>query len=331
MATIAVLGAGSWGTALAAQLARNGNHTRLWGRDAAAMADMAASGINRRYLPDIALPESLVCTASAQAALDGVDGILLGTPTKAFETTLELVRPYLRDDTTLVWACKGVEAGSGRLLHDVLAERLPDLRRAAVISGPSFAAELAGNLPTATTIASADAAVATQVAGWFHGENFRAYTTDDVIGVEVGGALKNVFAIAAGISDGLGFGANSRAALITRGLAELMRLGVAMGARQETLIGLSGMGDLVLTCTDDKSRNRRFGLRLAAGDSVAQALERIGQVVEGVRTAEEAQRMAAQYGVEMPIVEQVYAVIHQSKSPLDAVRELLSRSPKREV
>ena len=231
----------------------------------------------------------------------------------------------------LVWACKGVEAGSGRLLHEVLAERVPCVRQSAVLSGPSFAAELAGNLPTATTIASMDSAVATRVAGWFHGENFRAYTTDDVVGVEVGGALKNVFAIAAGISDGLGFGANSRAALITRGLAELMRLGVAMGARQETLIGLSGMGDLVLTCTDDKSRNRRFGLHLAAGDSVDEALTRIGQVVEGVRTAEEAQRMAAHYQVEMPIVEQVFAVIHEGKSPLDAVRELLSRSPKKEA
>ena len=331
MATIAVLGAGSWGTALAAQLARNGNQTRLWGRDAAAMADMAASGINRRYLPDITLPASLVCTSSLEEALTGVDGILLGTPTKAFESTLDLIGPHLNEHSVLVWACKGVEAGSGRLLHEVLAERVPCVRQSAVLSGPSFAAELAGNLPTATTIASMDSAVATRVAGWFHGENFRAYTTDDVVGVEVGGALKNVFAIAAGISDGLGFGANSRAALITRGLAELMRLGVAMGARQETLIGLSGMGDLVLTCTDDKSRNRRFGLHLAAGDNVDEALTRIGQVVEGVRTAEEAQRMAAHYQVEMPIVEQVFAVIHEGKSPLDAVRELLSRSPKKEA
>ncbi|MCB1754753.1 MAG: NAD(P)-dependent glycerol-3-phosphate dehydrogenase [Gammaproteobacteria bacterium] len=327
--SIIVMGAGSWGTALACLLARSGHRTILWGRDAAAMQAMQQNRENSRYLPGVRLPDELVCSDRLEPSLSASDAVLLGTPTSAFGLTLDKLKPRLRKEQRLIWACKGLESGSGRLLHEVLEEKLPG-QPSAIVSGPSFAKELAQNLPTAISVASRDLAVADQVARWLHGDNFRAYSTDDVIGVEVGGALKNVYAIAAGISDGLGFGANARAALITRGLAELMRLGVAMGARQETLMGLSGMGDLVLTCTDDQSRNRRFGLCLARGLSVEQALQEIGQVVEGVKTTEDARLLAEKYRVEMPIVSQVYEVIYNAKAPILAVQTLLSRSPKQE-
>lgn len=324
-----VLGAGSWGTALASLLSRNGHQVTLWGRDEDAMLTMQSSRENERYLPGITLPESLICSAEYEPVLASVDAVLLGTPTKAFADTIKTIGPKLNSKQRLLWACKGLESGSGRLLHEILAEQLPN-NNSAVISGPSFAKELANGLPTAVTVASADSAVAEEVATWFHGSNFRAYSSDDVIGVEVGGAIKNVYAIAAGISDGLGYGANSRAALITRGLAELMRLGVAMGARQETLMGLSGMGDLVLTCTDDQSRNRRFGLCLAKGLSVEGALLEIQQVVEGVKTTLDARYLSEKYSIEMPIVDQVYAVIYNAKSPAAAVQDLLSRAPRQE-
>lgn len=327
--SVLVLGAGSWGTALASLLSRNGHHVTLWGRDKAAMLAMQSSRENTRYLPGIALPESLNCCSEYESTLEGVDAVLLGTPTKAFAETIKAIAPKLSENQRLLWACKGLESGSGRLLHEILAEQLPNVD-SAVISGPSFAKELANGLPTAVTVASIDSAVAEEVATWFHGNNFRAYSSDDVIGVEVGGAIKNVYAIAAGISDGLGFGANSRAALITRGLAELMRLGVAMGARQETLMGLSGMGDLVLTCTDDQSRNRRFGLCLAKGLSVDESLQEIQQVVEGVKTTLDARYLSEKYSIEMPIVDQVYDVIYNAKSPSRAVQSLLSRAPKQE-
>ncbi len=325
-----VLGAGSWGTALACLLARAGHRTALWGRDSEAMQQMHATRENKRYLPGLRLPDSLVCTADLQPALSMGKVILLATPTKAFGSTVEMLKPDLQSGQILVWACKGLESGSGRLLHEILQERLPDVN-SAIVSGPSFATELAQNLPTAITVASFDQDTAEKLAHDLHGDNFRAYSSQDVVGVEIGGALKNVYAIAAGISDGLGFGANSRAALITRGLAELMRLGVAMGARPETMMGLSGMGDLVLTCTDDQSRNRRFGLSVAKGYSVDQALKEISQVVEGVRTTQDARLLADKYQVEMPIVDQVYNVLYHTKSPIEAVQDLLSRSPKQEI
>ncbi|HBR99036.1 MAG TPA: glycerol-3-phosphate dehydrogenase [Gammaproteobacteria bacterium] len=329
--TLLVMGAGSWGTALASLLARNGHPTVLWGRSADAMQAMRDAKENARYLPGLPLPDCLQFTSDLQPALASCEGVLLGVPTNAFSSTLDVLSPTLRDDQTLMWACKGLDSGSGRLLHAIVHERLGEHRPSALISGPTFAAELAANQPTAATVAAFDLNVAERVARWLHGDNFRAYSTDDMVGVEVGGALKNVFAIAAGISDGLGFGSNARAALITRGLAELMRLGVAMGARPETLMGLSGMGDLVLTCTDDQSRNRRFGLCLARGLSVQAALDEIAQVVEGVKTTGDAQKLAQQYGVEMPIVQEVHAVIADGKSPRAAVRDLLSRTPKQET
>ena len=329
-AAITVLGAGSWGTALACLLARNGHQTVLWGRDAQAMDAMAENGENRRYLPGISLPSSLSFSSDLSDCVAGRDAILLGTPTKALKPTLQSLTPYIQDGQILIRACKGLESGSGKLLNRIVDEHLPDNMFSSVISGPTFAAELARNLPTAITVASSKLSVADQVARWLHGENFRAYSTDDVTGVEIGGALKNVFAIAAGISDGLGFGSNARAALMTRGLAELMRLGVSMGARQETLMGLSGMGDLVLTCTDDQSRNRRFGLCLSRGLRVDEALDEIGQVVEGVKTTEDALFLAEKHAVEMPIVQQVYKVIYETCPPVLAVKTLLARSPKQE-
>ncbi len=330
-AHIAVLGAGSWGTALAAHLARSGHHARLWGRDAAALAAMAASGENARYLPGLALPESLRYCAELDDALDGADAVLLATPSQTFRQQLRRLAPRLRAGLVLIWACKGLEVGSGKLLHELIDEEVGAGCASAIISGPTFAAELLRGLPTATTVAAGEPAIADRVANWLHGDNFRAYSSDDVIGVEVAGALKNVLAIAAGAADGLGFGANARAALITRGLAELMRLGVALGGRRETFMGLAGMGDLVLTCTDDQSRNRRMGLALARGLSVDEARAEIGQAVEGVVAAGEAMRLAARYAVEMPIAEQVYAVLHADKQPRDAVRDLLDREPKPEL
>ncbi len=328
--SITVLGAGSWGSALACHLARNGHNTTLWGRDVSAMESMQINRENTRYLPGEKLHHSLVCTHKLDQSVASSQAVLVATPVKAIDTTLKQLLPVMHADQYFIWACKGIEANTGKLLHDVFRDRLPASMKSAVISGPSFAGELIRNLPTAITVASFEHSVADQVALWLHGENLRAYSTNDVIGVEVGGALKNVFAIAAGISDGLGFGANARAALVTRGLAELMRLGVAMGARSETLMGLSGMGDLVLTCTDDQSRNRRFGLALSDGMDVSQALEKIAQVVEGVRTTKEACLLANKFEVDMPIVEQVYDVIYHSKPPKIAVSALLSRSPKQE-
>jgi len=328
---VSVLGAGSWGTALACQCARNLHDTQLWGRNLEAMASMQSSRENTRYLPGVALAEGLRCTSDLSMALVSCEVIVIATPTKAVIETLDVIIPHLNEHHVLVWACKGLESGSGRLLHEVFDERLPKSIKSAVISGPSFAGELARNLPTAVTVASFDITTADTVAAIFHGNNVRAYSSDDVMGVEVGGAMKNVYAIAAGISDGLGFGANARAALITRGLAELMRLGVAMGAHPETLMGLSGMGDLVLTCTDDQSRNRRFGLCLAKSLNVEDSLKEIHQVVEGVKTTQDARLLADQYEVEMPIVEQVYKIIYNHKSPIDAVGSLLSRSAKQET
>ncbi len=327
---IAVLGAGSWGTALAMQLARNGHPTLLWGRDRAQMAAMAGERCNRRYLPGIAFPELLSLTSELGEALEGTEQILISVPSHAFRRTLEAVAPLLKPGALVGWATKGLEGGSHKLLHAVFDEVLGAAHGSAVISGPTFAREVASGLPTAVTVASSDAAVGARFAALLHCTTFRAYTSEDVTGVELGGAMKNVLAIAAGIADGLGFGANTRAALITRGLAELMRLGVAIGGQQETFMGLTGLGDLVLTCTDDQSRNRRAGLALARGLSVEAALGEIGQAVEGVGTAPEILGLARDHGVEMPITEQVCQVLYEGLAPQAAVEALLSREQKAE-
>jgi glycerol-3-phosphate dehydrogenase (NAD(P)+) len=322
----AVIGAGSFGTSLALVLARNGLPTVLWGRNATDMARLHRERVNQRFLPDSYFPDSLAVTACLSEALDESSHVLVAVPSHAFTETLNNLFKQGLAEKRLVWATKGFEPGTARLLHEVVAEVLGPGYLGAVLSGPTFAVEVAAGLPTAVTVGCRDESFAAEIAQCFHNQHFRVYTSTDVVGVQVGGGVKNVLALAAGIADGLGFGANSRAALITRGLAELIRLGVALGARPETFMGLAGIGDLVLTCTDNKSRNRRAGLLLGEGLSVAEAQAQIGQVVEGVSSAREVVRLATRLRVEMPIAEQVEKVLHAGLSPSDAVRILLGRS-----
>ena len=329
-ARVAVLGAGSWGTALALLLARNGHDVRLWGHDPEEVAPLCRERENRRYLPGVPFPARLNAGADLVEALAGVELVLVAVPSHAYGATLVRLWPLLPATAGFAWATKGLEHGSGRFLHEVTLDVLGRDRPTAVISGPSFAVEVACGLPTAVTVAAWDVAHARRVAAVLHGSNLRAYTSSDVIGVELGGAVKNVLAIAAGIADGLGFGANARAALITRGLAEMVRLGVAVGGQRETFMGLAGIGDLVLTCTDDQSRNRRFGLAIGRGDSAEAASAAIGQVVEGAATVREIRRLARRHGVELPITEQVDAVLYHGQSPRRAVENLLARDPKPE-
>lgn len=330
-ARIAVIGAGSWGTALAMQLARNGVPTLLWGRDPQHIAEMAATRCNQRYLPDITFPDSLAVTDSLPKAIAESDHLLLAIPSTAFRDTLRQIAPLLTPHCRIAWASKGLEPGSRQLLHQIIADELGEQQPCAVISGPTFAQEVARGLPTAVTVASTDKEIATYFASCLHSDTFRAYTGSDVIGVELGGACKNVLAIAAGIADGLGFGANTRAALITRGLAELMRLGAHMDCQAETLMGLAGLGDLVLTCTDDQSRNRRVGLAIGQGHSLEQAVATIGQAVEGVKSAPEIYRLSQELGVDMPITEQVYRVLYEGVHAQQAVEALLTREQKPEI
>lgn len=327
---IAVLGAGSWGTALAILLGRNGAQVRLWTHLEAQAEALQQTRENRQFLPGIELPDQVQATAVLEQAVAGADEVLIVVPSHAFRQVLANTAPLLDSRTGVSWATKGLDPGSGRLLHQV-AEEILGQRSLATLSGPSFAGEVARGLPTAITVASPSIDHARRLAGYLQNESFRPYTSDDIIGLEVGGAAKNVMAIAAGIADGLGFGANTRAALITRGLAEIMRLGEALGARSETLMGLGGLGDLVLTCTDDQSRNRRMGLALARGLDVAEARREIGQEVEGVMTAQEIHRMAAKLDVEMPITEQTYQVLFRGLAPKQAVQNLLERRHKPET
>ncbi len=328
-ARLAVLGAGSWGTALAIQLARNGSQVTLWGHDPAEVDALLRDGENRHYLPGIPLPDGLLPSADLDRCIGNADDVLVVVPSHAFAEVVARVaaiRPGLK---ALSWATKGFDPSSGGLLSDVVATQLPG-SELAVVSGPTFAGEVARGLPTAITVASNRPSYADCVAGYLHGQNFRAYTSDDLIGVQVGGASKNVMAIAAGISDGLGFGANARAALITRGLHEITRLGLALGGRPDTFVGLAGLGDLALTCTDNQSRNRRMGLALARGLDIAAARAEIGQEVEGVGTAREVHAKAASLGVEMPITEQTYRVLYEGLAPSEAVHNLLSRQARHE-
>ena len=328
---IAVIGAGAWGTALAAALARNGLPVVLWGRDADQIAAIRAHAENARYLPGTALPAGIEPTAELAQAVAGADALLFATPSHTFRATLRAVQALAEHPRPFLWACKGVEPDTHALMHEVVAAEYREPPPHGLISGPSFAREVAAGLPTALTLASSDADFAARAVTWFHGGSLRAYSNPDVIGVELGGALKNVLAIACGAADGLGFGANARAAVITRGLAESMRLGAAMGALPATFMGLAGMGDLVLTCTDDQSRNRRLGLALARGLDVDGACREIGQAVEGLRTARAAHALAERHGVDMPIIEQVHAVLYGGADPSTAVATLLERQPKEEV
>lgn len=328
--SVAVLGAGSWGTALAIQLSRSGRSCILWGRTAEHLAAMREDRCNERFLPGIVFPETLQPEADLNAVMAQADEVLLAVPSEAFVDMVQAIRARMHAIQGLSWACKGLEPGSGRFLHQAAQDIMGPQMPMAVVTGPSFAVEVARNLPTAVTVAGTDEAYCQRIAAALHGGNFRAYTSNDIIGAELGGAVKNVLAIATGISDGMGFGNNARAALITRGLAEMMRLGRALGAREKTLIGLAGMGDLVLTCTGSLSRNRRLGLALGAGQTVARAVTDIGQVVEGVSTAEEVWRMAQREKVDMPISQQVYGILHRGLDPAKCVRELLARQQKPE-
>jgi glycerol-3-phosphate dehydrogenase (NAD(P)+) len=313
------------------QLARSGSNVRLGGVvELDLLEAMVEDRENARYLPGIKFPPKLVACPDLGECLDGVRDVLVVVPSHGLRGTLTTALPFLGADSRVCWATKGFELHSGKLPHQVAAEVLGEDRPVAVLSGPTFAKEVGEGLPTAMTIASNNPEFGQSLAAAISGENFRAYTSDDFIGVEVGGAIKNVLAIGAGMCDGLGFGANARVALITRGLVELTRLGVALGAEQETMMGLAGMGDLVLTCTDNLSRNRRMGLALASGKTVDEAQEEIQQVVEGVLAAEAVNEVADNLGIEMPICHQVYRILYEGASPREAVGALMGRELKSE-
>jgi glycerol-3-phosphate dehydrogenase (NAD(P)+) len=327
---VAVLGSGSWGTALAIQFARAGKPTRLWGRDAAQLADMRAARCNRRYLPDAMFPAPLEVATTLESALKNVSDVLIAVPSSGFRELLTLLAPRLAPDARIAWATKGFERDSGLLPHQVARAVLGDGYAMAVLSGPTFAREVGAGLPTAMVVASADEAFAMRIAEDLATPGFRTYVSTDIAGVEIGGAVKNVIAVGAGLADGLGFGANMRVALITRGLAEMTRLGVALGARERTFMGLAGLGDLVLTCTDDQSRNRRCGLALARGLSVEQAMREIGQVVEGYHAARVLRVVAQRLGLDLPICEGLCRILFDGANPGEVVRQLMARPPQAE-
>jgi len=322
---IAVLGAGSWGSALAIQFARSGRPTRLWGRDPERRALLAAQRANEQYLPGASFPANVTIAADLAAAVRGARDVVLAIPSQSLRSLLEELAPHLTADMRLASATKGLEATTGKLPHQVAYDVLGGERSVAALSGPTFAREVGAGLPTALTVASPDVAFADALAADLSSDNFRAYTSTDIVGVELGGAVKNVLAVGAGLSDGLGFGANTRVALITRGLTEMTRLGLALGAQRETFMGLAGLGDLVLTCTDDQSRNRRFGLLLGAGRGVEGALKEIGQAVEGYVAAQATHALAARLNVEMPLCEGVYQVLYGGQPAREVVRRLMAR------
>lgn len=327
--TIAVLGAGSWGTALAVELASR-QPVVLWGHTTEEIQTLAHDRENRHYLPGIAFPERLRLSSDLATAVQDADEVLVVVPSHAFANVCQQIAVIRPELSSLSWASKGFDPESGALLGDVAARFFP-ATALAVISGPTFAAEVARGLPTAITVASTRKEHASRLAAYLGSRHFRAYTSQDLIGVQVGGACKNVMAIAAGISDGLGFGANARAALITRGLSEISRLGMQLGGHMDTFMGLAGLGDLVLTCTDDQSRNRRMGLALASGKTIEQARKEIGQEVEGILTAREVRQKSRELGVEMPITEQTAAVLFEGLDPRQAVNKLLSRRQRPET
>lgn len=322
---ITVFGGGAWGTALAISLAAH-HRVTLWARDVAQIEAMRIARCNQRYLPDIPLPPSLGLSADFSGALAAADLAIIAVPTAALRSTLQ---QFAKSGNApgVVWACKGFEAETSQLPHQVVAEVLPDNVQYGVLSGPSFAQEVARGLPTALTLASGDESFARKTAQALHHACLRIYASNDVIGVEVGGAVKNVMAIAAGISDGMGLGSNARAALLTRGLAEITRLGLKLGGRPETLSGLSGAGDLILTCTGDLSRNRQVGLLLAQKLDLAEILRRLGHVAEGVYTVREVHRLAQRLEVAMPICEAVYRILYEHIPAAEAVTALLKRAP----
>ena len=326
---ITVIGAGAWGTALAISLAAR-HQVTLWARDVEQVNQMCSSRHNLRYLPDAAFPENLSVSADFSSAIFSAELVVLAVPTAALRATLHRFAQVALSGCGVVWLCKGFEAGTSLLPHQVAAEVLPSGIPCGVLSGPSFALEVAKSLPTAVVLASSNEAFAQRTAQALHHARLRVYASHDVTGVEVGGAVKNVMAIAAGVCDGLGLGNNARAALITRGLAEITRLGLKLGGCQETLGGLSGAGDLILTCTGDLSRNRRVGLLLAQHQSLEQILQQLGHVAEGVYAAREVHLLAARVGVDMPICAAVYRALYDHVPLLEVVDDLLSRTASQE-
>ncbi|AWB66510.1 NAD(P)H-dependent glycerol-3-phosphate dehydrogenase [Saccharobesus litoralis] len=326
---VVVLGAGSYGTAMALCIARNNHKVLLWGRNQAHIAALSETRENERYLPGAKFPDTLSVTDDLTYAVSQSRNILVVVPSHAFGDTLDQIKPHLLDNARLAWATKGLEPETGRLLQDVAREKLGDQVALAVLSGPTFAKEMALGMPTAISVSSSDKDFIKTLSDLLHCEKrFRVYLNNDFVGVQMGGAVKNVIAIGAGMADGIGFGANARTALITRGLTELCRLGAALGAEQSTFMGMAGLGDLVLTCTDNQSRNRRFGLALGSGKSVDDAMQSIGQVVEGYRNTKEVYTLAKRVGVEMPITEQIYQVLYEGKAPQQAAMALLGREQK---
>lgn len=326
---IAVLGAGSWGTALASVLAANGHQVLLWSKNSVQVKAMQKHRMNADYLPKLRFPDTLNATEDMAKAMAHAECVLVAIPSHAFTEVVTAAKSYWHHHAPLLLATKGLDV-SGALLLDIAVQILGHNIPLAVLAGPSFAVEVADGLPTAITIASKDEALAQRLAALLNNQRLRVYTTDDVVAAQLGGAIKNVLAIATGIIDGMGLGANARAALVTRGLAEMTRLGEALGANSKTFMGLSGLGDLLLTCTDDKSRNRRFGLAVGRGIDQATAQRSIGQVVEGIETAKHVHTLATRLGVDLPISTQVYRILMQEITPKDAVNELLARTSRTE-
>ncbi|MDD1612422.1 MAG: NAD(P)-dependent glycerol-3-phosphate dehydrogenase [Methylococcaceae bacterium] len=327
---IGILGAGSWGTALAIQAARTGSDVLLWGHHQNHMDALAGDRENKHYLPGALFPAGLSVTADLREVCRFSDLLLIAVPSHAFKATLEQLEPFTKKNIKIAWATKGFNPDDGSLLHELVSMLFSAQTPVAVLSGPTFAHEVAAELPTAITIASPNIEFSNELTQLFHSNRFRTYTSFDIVGVEVGGAVKNVMAIAAGIADGLGFGANTRAALITRGLTEIIRLGLRLGGHQETFMGLAGLGDLILTCTDNQSRNRRLGIALGRGQSLEPAMREIGQEIEGVLAAKETCLLAKKHAIDMPITEQTYKVLYEGLSPVAAVQNLLSRELKSE-
>ena len=327
---VAVIGAGSWGTALAMHIASGGRKVYLWGHEPEQMCALATDRSNEQFLPGLTFPDSLEVLIELSELPSRCKNFLVVVPSHAFRQVVRALLQLPATPAVVAWGTKGLEKGTSLLMSNIADEELPQDIQTSAISGPSFAGEVARGLPTAITVASSNSETAAEVASWLHHDQFRAYTQEDIIGVQIGGALKNVMAIAAGISDGLGFGANARAALITRGLAEITRLGIRAGGQMETFMGLAGMGDLVLTCTDNQSRNRRVGLGLGEGASLEQTLSKIGQEAEGVQSAAATWELSRKFDVAMPITEQVYKVLYKDLTALQAVQNLLHRDPKHE-
>lgn len=328
---MSVIGAGSYGTSLAISLARDGTRITLWGHRSKHMEILAQERENKKFLPNIKFPNSLVIESDLKATIKSAQDLLIVVPSHAFGMLLGSIKPHLRREQRICWATKGLEVSTGRLLQEVAVDILGNRHALAVLSGPTFAQELAEEMPTAISVASEDTRFVKDLQDKIHcSRYFRVYVNDDLIGLQIGGAVKNTIAIGAGISDGIGFGANARTALITRGLAEMSRLGVALGAQQETFMGMAGLGDLVLSCTDDQSRNRRFGLALGAGKTAAAAQREVGQVIEGYQNTKEIFLLSQRASIEMPIVEQIYEMLYQGKEARSAARDLLARDKKSE-